>query len=153
MFIPRYFARIAGKTKPATPARLTAKIKPEALIRLTEKAKSRRPLARRLSDILRPFPACSRTLFPKSSNPPSMSQLQQHPPLWEGVVVIGAGEGIRTLDINLGKDVFSFNKILILLNKFNINFIIAKFLPNLHFSQGLTISLSAASQFEIHASC
>ena len=103
MFIPRYFARIAGKTKPATPARLTAKIKPEALIRLTEKAKSRRPLAQRLSDILRPFPACSRPLFPKSSNPPSMSQLQQHPPLWEGVVVIGAGEGIRTLDINLGK--------------------------------------------------
>ena len=103
MFIPRHFARIAGKTKPATPARLTAKIKPEALIRLTEKAKSRRPLAQRLSDILRPFLACSRTLFPESSNPPSMSQMQQHPPLWEGVVVIGAGEGIRTLDINLGK--------------------------------------------------
>lgn len=34
-----------------------------------------------------------------------------------------------TYNNNLGKDVFLFNNILILLNKFNINFIIAKFLP------------------------
>lgn len=68
------------------------------------------------------------------------------------MAIIAAYDGLYEGNLP-AKDVFSFNKILILLNKFNINFIIAKFLPNLHFSQGLTISLSAASQFEIHASC